>query len=340
MEHYSIKNINKKEVWEKFLLSLKPQSFLQSWNWGEVNLATGEKIFRLGIYDGSKLVGIALIVKQKAKRGPHLLIPAGPIIDWKNKKLVRYFFAEIRKLALKEGVWFVRIRPELLAVDDNKALFSKLGMVSSPMHLYAENTWILDLGKSENELLAEMRKSTRYLIKKSQSAGLTLVKSADKKNAKILFDLQRETAERHKFVGFPLKLFESEIEIFGKTGDAINFIVKKNSKVLASAIIIFYGESAYYHYSASTSKNLEIPFSYFLQWEVIKEAKRRGLKYYNFWGIAPSGSTNHRFAGVTLFKKGFGGYAVDWLHAYDLVISPLYYLTYYFELLRKVVRRL
>lgn len=340
MEYYSIKNIDKKEVWEKFLLSQKPKSFLQSWNWGEVNSKTGDKIFRLGIYQSGKIVGIALVIKQNAKRGPHFLIPAGPLIDWNNKKLVNYFIKELKNIAIKEKVWFVRIRPELLDTNENRKLFSSLGFVSAPMHLNAENSWVLDITKDEDQLLSQMRKTTRYLIRKSMKENITLIKSKDSKTAKLLFDLQKETADRHGFVGFPLKLFESEIDVFGKSGNAINFICKYKNKVLASAIIIFYGESAYYHFSGSTSDYNNIPFMYHLLWQAILEAKKRNLKYFDFWGIAPNNNPKHRFAGVTLFKTGFSGGRVDWLHAHDFVVSPLYYFTYLFELLRKVTRRL
>lgn len=340
MDKYQIKNITNKSEWENFLLSKNPKSFLQSWNWGEINAKAGEKIYRIGVLKNNKLSGIALLIKQSAKRGPHFLIPAGPIVDWSDKKLVKYFIDNIKEFAKTEKVWFVRIRPELLDNPENNVFFSNLGLIHSPMHLNAENTWILDIDKPEDVLLSEMRKSTRYLIKKSLTSGLTIEKSVNYKSAKTLFDLQKETAKRHHFVGFPLKLFESEIDIFGKDNQAINFVCKKDNLILASAIIVFYGNSGYYHYSGSVSGHNEIPFSYFLQWEVIKEAKKRGLKHYNFWGIAPNDNPNHRFAGVTLFKTGFGGYRVDWIHAHDLVISPLYYLTYLFELLRKVARRL
>jgi lipid II:glycine glycyltransferase (peptidoglycan interpeptide bridge formation enzyme) len=109
---------------------------------------------------------------------------------------------------------------------------------------------------------------------------------------------------------------------------------------LAIAIIIFYGDTAYYHFSGSVSGHNELPFSYFLQWQIIKEAKKRGIKYYNFWGIAPNDNPNHRFAGVTMFKTGFGGERIDWLHAHDLPISNKYWLTYIFETFRRVSRKL
>ncbi len=340
MEKYKSKVIEDKAVWERFLLSKDPKSFLQSWNWGEVNERMGAKIFRLGFFQGKKLVGICLLIREDAKRGPHLIVPGGPVLDFGNKKLLRFFVDEIGSLAYTEGVWFVRIRPEILESRDNRELLKSFGFVSAPMHLHAENTWILDISQDEEKILMGMRKSTRYLVKKGLGSGLSVELSEDPRRAKILFDLQVETAKRHKFVGFPQKLFEAEIETFAKDNRVRVFECKLNRKVLAAAIIIFYGNAAYYHFSASTSKYPSLPFSYYLQWKIIQEAKRRSLKYYNLWGVAPNNNPNHRFAGVTLFKTGFGGQRVDWLHASDLPTSPLYWLTYLFERIRKFLRRL
>lgn len=340
MDKYTTKEINHKKNWERFVLSKKPYSFLQSWAWGETNQRMGSKIIRLGLLKNNKLVGACLLIKENARRGPHLLIPGGPIIDWKDKKLVNFFVKVVKKIAVEEGVWFVRVRPELLESDNSRRLFRRLGLLPAPMHLHAENTWILDITKPEEVLLSEMRKSTRYLIKKSVKLNLDLKITSNSNDASILYKLQEETSRRHKFVGFPQKLFESEISSFAVDNQANMFICRKGKTVLAAAIIIFYGDTAYYHFSGSTSKFLEIPFSYYLQWQIISESKKRGLKYYNFWGIAPNEDPNHRFAGVTLFKTGFGGERKDWLHAHDLPVNSFYWLTYLFESARRLFRRL
>jgi len=340
MVNYEIENITNKDLWEKFILSKNPKSFLQSWAWGETNEREGTKFFRLGLKKNGKLVGVSLIIKENAKRGPHFIIPGGPILDWGDVKLVNYFISTIKDLAKKEKVWFIRIRPELLDTSENRQLFKKLGAIYAPMHLHAENTWILDIVPSEEFLLVGMRKSTRYLIKKGLTQNLNLEITSNPKSAEILFKLQKETIKRHNFVGFPKSLFEKEIEAFAKDKNASVFICRMGKIPLACAIIIFYGDTAYYHFSASTMKYPKIQASHFLQWEIIKEAKKRGIKYYNFWGIAPENSHHHRFAGVTLFKTGFGGERVDWLHARDFPVSPSYYLTYIFETFRRIFRKL
>src|SRR3989337_1555479 len=174
MAEYQVEYISDKEVWEKFVLSRNTKSFLQSWNWGETNKLLGDKIFRMGLKKYGQLVGVCLIIKQRAKRGPHFLIPGGPLIDWSNNKLVNFLLSAIRDLGKKEKAWFIRVRPELADTLENQGLFSRLGFISAPMHLHAENTWVLNIDKSDDDLFKGMRKNTRYSIRKSLQIGLSV----------------------------------------------------------------------------------------------------------------------------------------------------------------------
>ncbi len=340
MDKYKSLQIEDKNEWERFVLAQKPQTFLQSWNWGETNREIGNQVIRLGFFDSNKQVGCAQIIEERARRGPYFLIPGGPLLDWKNESLVLFVVDELKKLARQEKVWFIRTRPELLDSSENKNILASLGFVPAPMHLSAENTWVLDITPDEEKLLAGMRKTTRYLIRQSLSKGLTVESHHDSKQINVLTRLQEETVLRHKFVGFSEKLFKAQMDIFGQDKEALLFICKKEKETLAAAIIIFYGECAYYHHSGSTGKYRELPFSYFLQWNIIKQAKSLGFNKYNFWGIAANDNPKHRFAGVTIFKKGFGGEQIDWLHAHDLPISRFYWPTFAFETLRRISRRL
>jgi len=90
-----------------------------------------------------------------------------------------------------------------------------------------------------------------------------------------------------------------------------------------------------YHHGASTHKYPKIPASYLLQWTAITDSLKRGDNIYSFWGIAPDGAKKHPFAGVTLFKKGFGGEMLELVHCMDIPISKRYYLTRAFETYRK-----
>ena len=48
----------------------------------------------------------------------------------------------------------------------------------------------------------------------------------------------------------------------------------------------------------------------------------------------------HPWAGLTLFKMGFGGYKKEFVKTQDFPLSKLYWLTYIFEKIRKSKRGL
>ncbi|MFI5265533.1 MAG: lipid II:glycine glycyltransferase FemX, partial [Candidatus Levyibacteriota bacterium] len=232
---------------------------------------------------------------------------------------------------------FVRVRPQLESDDFSKNLFKKLGFRSSPMHLHAELTNQLDITKSEDALLAGMRKATRYEIKKALKLGISIEKSTDAKNIKRFYKLQLETAKRQGFVPFSLSFLQEQFDVYAKNGKAVLYSSFFGKKLLAQAFIIFYGTEAVYHYGASTQDGRSYPGAYLIQWEAILDAKKRGLKRYNFWGVAIN--EGHRFANLSMFKRGFGGTDYEYLHAQDLVINGTkYLLSYIIEQARKKIR--
>jgi len=335
-----IRPIKDKKIWEDFILSLAESSFLQSWNWGEFNKNLGNQIFRLGLYQDNKLNGACLLIKKIAKRGTYFECPGGPLIDWSNNQLFKELINLFKNLGKKNNCSFIRVRPQLQDSLTAKILFKNGGFITAPMHLHAETTWLLNLNKSEEQLLREMRKNTRYLIKKGLKMGITIKQTNEPSDVDLLYKLQMETVSRHRFVPFSKEYFKQEFKAFIGDNQIKIFKAIYKNQVLAIAFIIFYGKKAYYHYSGSSSRWHNIPASYVLQWQVIKEAKKRGCLIYDLWGVSPAEKVKHRFAGVSLFKKGFGGSGYNYLHAHDLPLNSKYWLVYIFEILRKTYRRL
>jgi lipid II:glycine glycyltransferase (peptidoglycan interpeptide bridge formation enzyme) len=73
----------------------------------------------------------------------------------------------------------------------------------------------------------------------------------------------------------------------------------------------------------------------------MRDLKALGYERFNLWGIAPAGQPNHRYAGVTTFKTGFGGEVIEYVPAHDLVLSKFgYFKDYVVESLRKKKRHL
>lgn len=334
-----IAEITNKKTWEDFVLNSPQQNFLQSWYWGQTQKPLGNKIFRLGIFD-SALKGVALLIKEEARRGSYFTCPGGPLLDWQNKKLFPFFTEEIKKIASQEKVKFIRIRPQLSNTINNQQLFRKLGFIPAPMHLHAEETWQLDLAKSEEELLKNMDKDHRYEIRKAGKRGVEVVYSKDLKDVELLYRMQLEAAKRHKFVPFSKELLMAEFRAFLENDNIVLFKAIWQGKPVATAMIVYYGREVVYHHAATTSEARRIAAAYAILWEAIKKAKERGKERFNFWGVAPAGKKGHRYSKLNHFKKGFGGYRVDYLHAQDLPVRPSYWVAYIFETLRRKLRRL
>lgn len=331
--------IEEKKVWEDFLAKHPEANFLQSWYWGEFQESLGRKIFRVGFLKKEQLVGLLFCYIESSKRGQFLVVPGGPILDWKDRNAQETFVSKLYELGRANNCIFARVRPQLVDDEFSRKIFAGGGFKNAPMYLHAELTSQLDITKPEEELLANMRKATRYEIKKAISLNIEIETNGDS-NIKKFYKLQIETARRQKFVPFSEKFLLNQFDIFIKNDKAILYTAKYENKVLAQAFIISYGEEAVYHYGAGTEEGRKYPGAYLIQWEAIREAKKRGIMRYNFWGVSPENSKDHRFAGLSLFKRGFGGQDVAYLPAQDLVIDKARYaVDYWFEKIRRKLRR-
>ncbi|MBI3577722.1 peptidoglycan bridge formation glycyltransferase FemA/FemB family protein [Candidatus Gottesmanbacteria bacterium] len=318
---FSLAPIESEKIWEAFLLKNSPGALFQSWLWGEVQSKLGVPLWRYGVYHGTTLVGLAQIIKVTARRGPFLQIRHGPVFDRQDKERWKWFLGEVKALAKDQGAWFVRLNPLIENSSSNQAMFGSLGLMPAAIHaMDAEYAWVLDLNKTESELLAAMRKTTRYEIKHAQALGVQIEKSTDPNKLAVFFDLYRETAKRQGFVEH--KGIQEEFAIFAREEKAVLFTARLRDQIHAAAIILFVGHQGIYHHSASTPSSVGV--NYLLQWEAICEAKKRGMNVYNFWGIAPNDSLRHPWRGITLFKTGFGGRLQEYIHAHDLPVSPFY----------------
>lgn len=373
-----IKEIDDPSIWNDFFDQNESPSFLQSWEWGEFQKSLGKSIWRLGVYEEKKLLAIALVIKISSKRGRFLFIPHGPIFNEEQikdhqriKNILHFLIKTLQELANKENFSFIRIAPFLTKTEESKKIFESLGFRVAPIYMHAETVWQLSLNLKEEQLLAQMRKTTRYLIKKAQRENIIIEKRTDKQAIEDFYQIYQETAKRERFIPFSKEFIKKEFEAFYKTGRAVFLFARlssnpktksldsesmadiatksiSNQKItslineqedklkrfsyLASALIIFTPSTAFYHQGASI--HTKIPSTYLLQWEAIKEAKKRGCQYYNFWGIYDDlrpKRTPKSWRGLTLFKTGFGGEKISYLETMDYPLSFKYWLTFFWE---------
>lgn len=281
-----------------------------------------------------------LMLVKDAKRGRYLEVPGGPLIDWTDSAAVTAIFARLRAVAKQEGCVFVRLRPQLRRGAEQESLLAAHGARLAPMHLHAEHTVILDLTKSADELLAAMRRQTRYEVRRAAKLGIKVEWSNSEEIFREFHQVQLDTAARQHFVPPNLDTLLAERKAFGSHA-RIYVARTAEGEPIAYGLILIDGAEAEYFEAASTDLHHKLPGSYALLWQAIQDLQAEKISRFNLWGIAPADQKNHRYAGVTTFKTGFGGKIVEFIPAQDIIIKPgRYLINLLVETIRKKKRHL
>ena len=334
-----MKDADSREVWDEFIKSHPESNFLQSWDFYEFHLKRGKKVVRRLAYNNDRIVGAYAGVVETAKRGRYMAIAGGPILDWADKKLVRTVFEDIRAEAQKAGCVFVRVRPQLELSDDSLKLMRELGLKRAPMYLSVEFAGVLDLAKSEEEILAGASQGFRRKLRKASKNEIEITAETSDEAIKEFCRLEKLHAERQKYVAFSGDFLRKQFEAFREGGEVIIYTARKDGETLAQNFMIFYGPEASYHYGVSSELGTKYSAAPLLHMEAMKEARKRGCIRYNLWGIVEPDETSHRFYGVSEFKRSFGCEELRYTPAHDMILKPAkYQVTKLIETARKKKR--
>lgn len=366
-------------VWNKFVAeNSSPSSFLQSWQWGEFQKNYGLQIYRLRIEAGLQA---QVIVKKLPLGRTYLEIPKGPIIqtsDIRNKDFSG-FYNRLREIGKKEKAVLARINPPYTNFQKSGILLRRTEPPSpflAPLRgreikgqeawrrpeilihqTEPEDTALVDLSKSEAELMYNMHEKSRYNIRLAQKKRVTVrLATPDKQAFEIFLKLLDETTRRDRMTSWPNERFwkfrekfmihnsspppltlRGEGELFPR---AELLLGEHDGQILAAAIIMLFGDAGTYLYAASSSEERSANVPSLVLWEAIRLAKSRGKKWYDMWGIAPAAADeNHPWAGITRFKAryvkaGVTGKEIRNLGTLDLVLDKKFYT--FFKIVKKL----
>ena len=95
--------------------------------------------------------------------------------------------------------------------------------------------------------------------------------------------------------------------------------------MVGGIIVTFFGDCATYYYGASDHEYRELMAPYALQWHAIREAKKRGCRLYDLFGVSGEGdgAWGARLSGVTEFKEKLGGEHVHYMKTRELAFRPV-----------------
>jgi lipid II:glycine glycyltransferase (peptidoglycan interpeptide bridge formation enzyme) len=316
----------------------------QSPEWEEFKLATG--------WQKSHRVDGILILQKKLPLGMTMLY--SPMVDSCQLSAVslKDLVKKIRPIAKESNAVFYR-----LEIDDSidKAKNYKLAtsnFVKAAKGIQPDQTRIIDLTKTPEEILAQMKQKGRYNIKVAQKHEVNVGETND---INRFYTLYKNMSQRHVLGLRSKDYFQKLIDILGPKGYVKVFIASlkikdapnestnlakirnyesKNNETmkqssneidLAAAIISYFGKSATYLFGGSSDEMKNAMAPYLLHWEIMKGAKSAGFERYDLFGVSPEGAKDHKWSGVTTFKEKFGGEYVELMGSWDFAFKPVQY---------------
>lgn len=162
-------------------------------------------------------------------------------------------------------------------------------------------TRVIDLVKSEKELIKEMSENFRRILKKKKNFKVTVISTDEfykgwQKWAKSLILTRNQ--------------FEKIIASFGKNVEF--WSAKKGKKVLSTLMLLYTADSCFYYQTWTTNEGRKSSPHVWLTFETMKRAKKLGKKFYNFEGVQDKRFPLHKWEGFSEFKRRFGGVEIEY----------------------------
>ncbi len=303
---------------------------IQSWEWGEFRKSLGTPLARYGLYEGNKLKSAFQITFHQIPFTNFFVgyLPKGPFPD-------KEFVEALAELGQQKKCAFIKIEPNIKNEEFKiKNLELDLKFHPSPKPLFTKHNFILDLTKSEEELLKNLHPKTRYNIKTAQKHGVKVQERIDDEAFDIYLKLYFETTKRQGYHGHN-ETYHRKVWQTLKEANMARLLIAfyhpphaKNPKPLTAWMLFNFHQTLYYPYGGSSLEHKEVMANNLVAWEAIRLGKKLGLKEFDMWGaLSPDANPKDSWFGFHRFKQGYGGELVEYMGTYDLVFNwPLYIL--------------
>ncbi len=322
--------------WDASLADRPDANFLQSWAWGEFHKALDNKVWRLAIEDNGMIALQLLVIKLSLGLGQCILYsPRGSLINKKAsaravKDGTALLITRIQEIAHQENALAFRMDPPITEDDQvSISIYKSLGFIPNPRkQIQPKLSQVLDLTDGYESILKEMKPKTRYNINLARKKELVITNDVSPESIHAFVELTTITANRNKFKSHSPKYYETQIKTLSQYNMISLWIAKIENTPIAAILIVTFGPMAVYVHGSSndTYRNLMAP--YLLHDLAIKDAIDNGVTYYDFGGI--TSDPDHPWAGITRFKKGFGGEEVKYITTQELPTNTLLYNAYRF----------
>ncbi len=336
-------------AWDAFVERRTDGHVLQTSAWATLKSRFGWNAGRVAVLDSGQVVAGASVLLRRLPLGLATLayIPKGPLVNWDDAALVSKLFERMDELCRSRRAFAVKLEPDIEATRSELERPSSLVLRPSSS-VQPHCTILLDLTKTEDELLAAMHQKTRYNIRLAARKGV-VVREGSVDDLPAFYALTQVTGARDGFGVHSAEYYRAAFELFVPRGWARLLIADVHEVGLepepVAAIMAFaFGSKAWYMYGASGDAHRERMPNHALQWEAIRWSKSQGCATYDLWGVPDEDEAtldaqylnrSDGLWGVYRFKRGFGGRLVRYVGAFDRVYNPLLYRAFLLALRRR-----
>jgi len=316
------REILKREKGEYNKVAIHP---CQSWEWGEFRKKSGAEVIRIGVFKKEKLVSGYQLTMHSIPHTTYKIgyLPRGPMID-------EEMIATLEKIGREKNCLFFRLEPNIIKIPNTKYQIPNI-LLHSPRPFFYKHTFLIDLTKSEDELLKQMRQKTRYNLKLAQKHGVKIVEDSSEKAFEAYLHLLEETTVRQRFYAHTTGYHRKMWEILKPAGIARLLKAEYQGEILAAWILFKFHEVLYYPYGASSSRHRRVMANNLMMWEAMKLGKKLGCKVFDLWGcLGPNPDFKNSWYGFHRFKEGYGGKLIELIGSFDLPLDLTRYRLYNF----------
>ncbi len=302
---------------------------LQSYEWGEFREKTGVKVIRQGIEESGKLTQAFTLTLHPVPKTPFTIgyLPKG---QSPTKEMLK----ALEQIGKENKCIFIQFEPNIVQDTKFTTLSSKLGLRPSHHPLFTKYTFILDISKSEEDLLSAMHHKTRYNIRVAQRKGVEVAEESTDEAFKTYLSLTDETTNRQKFYAHTHRYHNLQWEtlphkVSTDTLSSHLLTAKYNKETLAAWILFAFKDTLYYPYGASSSTHRDKMASNLIMWEAIRFGKKYGFAKFDMWGaLGPDPNPSDPWYGFHRFKHNYGAKLTEYVGSYDFVLNPALYKIY------------
>ena len=269
-----------------------------------------------------------VLEKPVFAHGKFWYLPKGPGITSVDELIA--LLPELRSFAATQGVFAIKLEPEIIESDDAHAALRAEGLIRTHAVQPNSSTVIIDLTPDLDTIMANFNQKGRHALKRAERDGVTAeVVPLTEENMHTMFTLLSETAAgRFESSLRDYEYYKAVWQRFARDDRGSLFFARYEGKIVASAYCMYLGHKGLYKDGASIREKTTYGASHLLQWEVIKWMKEHDIESYDLCGSPHSSAIKDEknpFYGIGRFKTSFNKQVTDYVGCYDLIVNPSAY---------------